>query len=132
MAFHVQGAAGLVLPALTHIAPALVPVTATGLVLVMVGGAIVHRRRNEIPNIAVNVPLLVLATFVAWAGSAHTHSRCRRQTTLRPTRCAPAISVVKPAIRQNQALRLLSARINYFRSPGSLDQARDSAEPPAT
>jgi hypothetical protein len=32
----------------------------------MVGAAIVHGRRNEIPNIAINVVLLVLAIFVAW------------------------------------------------------------------
>jgi uncharacterized membrane protein len=63
---EVLGAAGLVLPALTHIAPAPVPLAATGLVLVMVGAATVHGRQNEIPNIAVNAVLLVLAIFVAW------------------------------------------------------------------
>ena len=52
--------------AVTHIVPVLIPLAATGLVLVMVGAAIVHGRRNEIPNIAVNVVLPVLAIFVAW------------------------------------------------------------------
>jgi uncharacterized membrane protein YfcA len=52
--------------AVTHIVPVLIPLAATGLVLVMVGAAIVHGRRNEIPNIAINVVLLVLAIFVAW------------------------------------------------------------------
>lgn len=63
---EVLGAAGLILPAVTHIAPILVPLAAVGLVLVMVGAATVHARRKEIPNIGVNVVLLALAVFVAW------------------------------------------------------------------
>jgi hypothetical protein len=34
--------------------------------LVMVGAAIVHARRKEVTNVAVNVLLLVLAAFVVW------------------------------------------------------------------
>jgi uncharacterized membrane protein YphA (DoxX/SURF4 family) len=60
------GSAGLILPAVTRIAPILVPLAAIGLVLVMVGAAIVHARRHEAMNIAVNVVLLALAAFVAW------------------------------------------------------------------
>ena len=63
---EVLGAAGLILPAVTHIAPILVPLAAIGLVLVMVGAAVVHARRKETMNIAVNVVLLALAVFVAW------------------------------------------------------------------
>jgi uncharacterized membrane protein YphA (DoxX/SURF4 family) len=63
---EVLGAVGLILPAVVHIAPILVPLAAVGLVLVMVGAAVVHARRNEAPNIAVNVVLLALAVFVAW------------------------------------------------------------------
>jgi uncharacterized membrane protein YphA (DoxX/SURF4 family) len=63
---EVLGAAGLILPAVTHIAPILVPVAAIGLVLVMVGAAVVHARRKEAMNIGVNVVLLALAVFVAW------------------------------------------------------------------
>jgi uncharacterized membrane protein YphA (DoxX/SURF4 family) len=63
---EVLGAAGLTLPAVTHIAPILVPLAAIGLLLVMVGAAIVHARRKEAMNIAVNVVLLALAVFVAW------------------------------------------------------------------
>lgn len=63
---EVLGAVGLIVPALVHIAPVLVPLAAVGLVLVMVGAAVVHGRRGEIPNIAVNVVLLALAVFVAW------------------------------------------------------------------
>src|SRR5271169_5038022 len=48
---EVLGAAGLILPAVTHIAPILVPLAAIGLALVMVGAAVVHARRNEAMNI---------------------------------------------------------------------------------
>jgi hypothetical protein len=60
------GAIGLILPAAVHIAPILVPLAAVGLVLVMVGAAVVHARRSEPMNIAVNVVLIGLAVFVAW------------------------------------------------------------------
>src|ERR1700739_3858430 len=63
---EVLGAAGLILPAVTPIAPILVPLAAIGLVLVMLGAAVVHARRKETMNIAVNVVLLALAVFVAW------------------------------------------------------------------
>ena len=63
---EVLGAAGLILPAVTHIAPILVPLAAIGLVLVMGGVAIVHARRHEAMNIAVNVVLLALAAFLVW------------------------------------------------------------------
>ena len=63
---EVLGAAGLILPAFSHITPILVPLAAVGLVLVMVGAAFFHARRKEAMNIAVNVVLLALAVFVAW------------------------------------------------------------------
>jgi hypothetical protein len=39
---------------------------AIGLILVMIGAAVVHSRRHELPNVAINVVLLLLAAFVAW------------------------------------------------------------------
>ena len=63
---EILGAIGLVLPAAVHIAPILVPIAAIGLVLVMVGAAVVHARRNEPMNVVVNLVLIVLAVFVAW------------------------------------------------------------------
>ncbi|WP_167104906.1 DoxX family protein [Mycobacterium sp. DL592] len=60
------GAIGLVVPALVHIAPVLVPLAALGLAATMIGAAVVHARRKETPMIAVNVVLLALALFVAW------------------------------------------------------------------
>lgn len=58
---------GLILPAVTGIAPALVGWAAVGLCLVMIGAAVVHLRRGEPALAAVNVALLALAAFVAWA-----------------------------------------------------------------
>jgi uncharacterized membrane protein YphA (DoxX/SURF4 family) len=63
---EILGAVGLVLPAALHIAPILVPLAAVGLALVMVGAIVVHARRKEPMNIAVNVVLIVLAVIVAW------------------------------------------------------------------
>lgn len=60
------GALGLVLPALTGIAPILTPLAATGIVVIMVLAIVVHARRKEFPGIAVNVVLLALAAIVAW------------------------------------------------------------------
>jgi hypothetical protein len=63
---EVLGALGLILPAVTGIAPILVPIAAVGLALVMVGAMIVHARRGESRLIVVNAVLLVLAAVVAW------------------------------------------------------------------
>ena len=63
---EILGAIGLVLPPVVHIAPILVPLAAVGLVLVMAGPAVVHARRSEPMNVAVNLVLIALAIFVAW------------------------------------------------------------------
>ncbi|MDI3390607.1 DoxX family protein [Streptomyces sp. B-S-A8] len=57
---------GLILPAALDIAPALVPTAAAGLVLLMIGAALTHLRRQETKLITVNVVLLAVAAFVAW------------------------------------------------------------------
>jgi uncharacterized membrane protein YphA (DoxX/SURF4 family) len=62
---EILGAVGLVLPAAVHIAPILVPLAAVGLALVMVGAIVVHARRKEPMNIAVNVVLIAFAVVVA-------------------------------------------------------------------
>jgi uncharacterized membrane protein YphA (DoxX/SURF4 family) len=65
-ALEVLAAVGLILPGALGIAPVLVPLAATGLVLVMIGAAVVHVRRGEAQMIPVNLVLLVLAAVVAW------------------------------------------------------------------
>lgn len=64
-AVELLAAIGLVLPALTGIAPILVPLAATGLVIVMIGAILTHARRNELQAIGINAALLALAAFVA-------------------------------------------------------------------
>jgi uncharacterized membrane protein YphA (DoxX/SURF4 family) len=66
-ALEILGALGLLLPAVTGLAPVLVPIAAVGLALLMVGAAVTHRRRGELPMIGINTVLLVLALVVAWA-----------------------------------------------------------------
>jgi uncharacterized membrane protein len=60
------GGIGLILPAVTGIAPILTPIAASCLALVMVLAAITHIRRKELSGVAVNAILLVLTVFVAW------------------------------------------------------------------
>lgn len=63
---EILAAIGLILPALLDIAPVLVPLAALGLVLMMIGAAVVHARRKEYSAMAPSLVLLVLAAFVAW------------------------------------------------------------------
>lgn len=65
-AAEVLGGLGLVLPAVFGIAPVLVPLAATGLVIVMVGAALTRLRRHEYPLMVVDLIYLLLAGFVAW------------------------------------------------------------------
>ncbi|MEV6037487.1 DoxX family protein [Nonomuraea sp. NPDC052116] len=57
---------GLILPAALGIVPVLTPLAAAGLVIVMIGAAVVHARRKEYQGIAINAVLLLLAAVVAW------------------------------------------------------------------
>ncbi|MFD9210203.1 DoxX family protein [Streptomyces sioyaensis] len=65
-AMEVLAAVGLTVPALSGVAPVLVPLAALGLVLVMVGGVVVHARRGETQMIVVDVALLAFAAVVMW------------------------------------------------------------------
>jgi hypothetical protein len=64
-ALELLGAAGLILPAALDIAPVLVPVAATGAVLLFVGAATMRLRRGERATIVVDLAYLALAAFVA-------------------------------------------------------------------
>jgi hypothetical protein len=68
-ALEVLGAAGLILPPLTGIAPWLAVAAAVGLVLIQVGGIVVHVSRGEARMIGLNIVLLVLAAVAAWLGT---------------------------------------------------------------
>ena len=61
---EVAAAIGLILPGALDTATWLVPAAATGLVLLMIGAAITHARRHELPNVAINLVLLAIALLV--------------------------------------------------------------------
>ena len=63
---EILGALGLILPAVTRIAPVLVPIAASGLAVEQAGAIAVHVRRKEPQVIFANVILIALALFVAW------------------------------------------------------------------
>ncbi|AXB41220.1 DoxX family protein [Amycolatopsis albispora] len=69
--FEVLGGAGLVLPAVTGVAPVLVPVAAVGLAIIMAGAATVMIRRREFGHMVANLVYLVLIVFVAWGRFAY-------------------------------------------------------------
>ncbi|MCO1579000.1 DoxX family protein [Crossiella sp. SN42] len=65
-AVEVLGALGLILPAVTGIAPVLVPIAALGLAITMLGAVIVHVRRKEYGQLPPSAIFLVLAVVIAW------------------------------------------------------------------
>jgi hypothetical protein len=62
----IAGAFGLILPALTGIAPWLTPLAALMLALLMASGIAFHLTRREFPHMAFNGILGVLATAIAY------------------------------------------------------------------
>jgi DoxX-like family len=65
-ALELLAAAGLILPAALDIAPVLVPLAATGAVLLLAGAVITRLRRGERVTIVPDLVYLALAAFVAW------------------------------------------------------------------
>lgn len=65
-ALEVAATIGLIFPAALDIVPILVVWSALGLVLVMIGAAVLHFRRNEPQVIIVNMVLMILAAIVVW------------------------------------------------------------------
>ncbi len=65
-ALEILGALGLILPAALEVAPALVPLAALGLVMIMTGAVITRIRRQEFTFMLADLVYLALAGFVAW------------------------------------------------------------------
>ena len=63
---ELAGAIGLILPAVTRIAPSLTPLAASGLTVVMILAALFHISRGEFPQLGFVILLGALASFVAW------------------------------------------------------------------
>lgn len=59
-------AVGLILPAVLDIAPVLVPLAATGAVLLFVGAISTRLRRGERATVVGDAVYLAMAAFVAW------------------------------------------------------------------
>ena len=59
-------AVGLIVPAALGIAPVLVPLAATGAVLLFAGAVIMRLRRGERATIIADLVYLAMAAFVAW------------------------------------------------------------------
>ena len=62
---EIVGAIGLIVPALTGF-PILIPLAAIGLGLTQLGAIVVHARRGEWANIAVNVGIILLVAVIIW------------------------------------------------------------------
>jgi len=60
------GAIGLIVPAVTGIAPVLSPVAGTGLAVLLVLAAATHSRRKEPSGVWVTAALFALAVLVVW------------------------------------------------------------------
>ncbi|KAB8190991.1 DoxX family protein [Nonomuraea phyllanthi] len=63
---ELAGAAGLVLPAATGIAPVLTPLAAVGLAVIMVLAARTHLRRREYGSTVLTAVLFLAAAAVVW------------------------------------------------------------------
>jgi len=66
-ALEILGAIGLIVPALTGIAPILTPIAGFALALIMLLAIVFHVRRKEYGSLGFNALLLVLPLFVAIA-----------------------------------------------------------------
>jgi putative oxidoreductase len=63
---ELAGALGVILPAATRVRPALTPLAASGLVVIMVLAGLLHLSRGEAGALPINLVLGGLAAFVAW------------------------------------------------------------------
>lgn len=69
-AVEILGAAGLVLPPLTGIAPVLAIAAALGLLVLQVSAAALHLSRNEVGETGLNAALIAFAAVAAWLATA--------------------------------------------------------------
>lgn len=65
-ALEVLAAVGLILPGALDIAPVLVPLAATGLLIIMVGAVVTHALRREVGPVLRNLLLVALLVAVVW------------------------------------------------------------------
>jgi uncharacterized membrane protein YphA (DoxX/SURF4 family) len=75
---EIAGAIGLILPAATRIGPALTPLAAIGLAVIMLLAGAFHLSRGELSSLPVVFALGGLALFVAWGRSRKVPILARR------------------------------------------------------
>ncbi len=63
---ELAGSIGIILPALTRIAPVLTPLASSGFVIVMASAGVLHLVRGQFGELAIVVVIGALAYFVAW------------------------------------------------------------------
>jgi uncharacterized membrane protein YphA (DoxX/SURF4 family) len=63
---ELAAAVGLTVPPAVAVAPILTPLAGIGVIAVLAGAVIIHGRRHEYPNVAVNIVLAVAAALVVW------------------------------------------------------------------
>lgn len=68
-ALEILGPIGLILPPATGILPGLAIAAAVGLLLIQVGGIVVHVSRGETKVIGLNIGLLLAAGAAIWLGT---------------------------------------------------------------
>ena len=92
-ALEFLAAVGLIVPAALGIAPVLVPLAATGAVLLFAGAVIMRLRRGERATIVPDLAYLAMAAFVAWGrfgpGSFTRLAKRGVSSRARPPRMAP-------------------------------------------
>jgi hypothetical protein len=92
------GAIGLIVPAAVGIAPVLVPLAATGAVLLFVGAVIMRLRRGERATVIGDLVYLAIAAFVAWGRfgpGSFTRLSKRRGLGVTRRRCRPGSGAIR-------------------------------------
>lgn len=64
--FDLLGAFGLILPALLRLKPVFIPLSAIGIILLMIAAGIFHISRGETEQIGVNIVFSILAGLIVW------------------------------------------------------------------
>jgi uncharacterized membrane protein len=67
---EVLGAVGVIVPAVTGVAPGVAVAAAIGLALIQIGAFRLHLSRHELTDLPLNSVLLVLAAAAAWLGAS--------------------------------------------------------------
>ena len=109
-ALEFLAAVGLIVPAALGIAPVLVPLAATGAVLLFAGAVIMRLRRGERATIIVDLVYLAMAAFVAWGRfGPGSFTRLTQRGVYSRARLGPMAPGGFPRLRLRRAERAMPA-----------------------